>query len=123
VSNGVGLTPAPGSQDPRGASTATVVTVDVSVTPATTKNGNSTRTTTTTYSDGSQVVVTETVNSKGKVVGKSTVFVPPGQGAIPPGQANKAAQTNAPPPPKTGYNQSRKSGKVGRIAWHELIRD
>lgn len=120
ASNGVGVTPAPGSEDPRGVPTATVASITVTLTPATTKGGTSTRTTVTVYSDGSQLVVVETVNSKGKVTGKTTTFLQPGQGGVPPGQVNKAT---SPPPPKTGYNQSRKNGKIGRVAWHELIRD
>ncbi len=123
VSNVSAQTPAPGSEDPRGTPSAAVVSVSVSVTPAPSKNANSTRVTTTVYSDGSQIVLVETVSSKGKVVAKVTTVIPPGQGGVPPGQAKKTDSTTTPPPPKTGYNQSRKSGKIGRVAWHELIRE
>ncbi len=120
-SNGVGTTPAPGSQDPRGEASAAVVSVGTKVNPATTKGSNSTRVTTTLYSDGSQVVVTEVINSKGRVVSTTTTTIP-----APPGGVTSTVRnpgTSTPPPPQTGYNQSRKSGKVGRIAWHELIKD
>jgi hypothetical protein len=119
--SGVGTTPAAGSEDPRGTTTVNVISVTTSVTPAATKNGNSTRVTTTVYADGSAVVVTEIVDKKGKVVSRSSVTLPPGAGAVPPTPGGNTP--SSPPPPKTGYNQSRKSGKIGRVAWHELIKE
>ena len=38
----------------------------------------------------------------------------PGTGAVP---AGKPANVG------TGYNQSRQGGKIGRVAWHELIKE
>lgn len=120
---GKGTTPAPGSSDPKATQSAAIVSVSSSTTPGATKKDNSTRVTTTVYADGSHVVITETINSKGKVVAKGSVFLPPGHGGTPPGQVKKKTGAGSPPPPQTGYNQSRKSGKIGRVAWRELIKE
>jgi hypothetical protein len=118
-----GQTPAPGSDDPTGVVKATVVSTSTTVTTTGTGNNKLTTTTTTTnYSDGSMIVVAVVTDSKGHKKSSTTTAVPPGQGGNPPGQQNKVA-SSSPPPPRTGYNQSRLSGKIGRVAWHEVIKD
>lgn len=133
--NGNGANPAPGSEDPKAGSVsgsgpgqATATSTASAFTPSSSYNGTSdksgTRTTTTNYSNGSKVVVTQTVDKKGRVTRTITSHVPAGAGSGS-GQSGKssAAKKQDPSNTGTGYNQSRQGGKVGRVAWRELIRE
>ena len=137
ASNGIGQQPAPGSQDPNagsvsvgygsatGAPTATSTTTTFS--PSSTYNGTSdrsgTRTTTTNFSDGSKAVSTQTLDRKGRVKSTTVSIVPAAGGSSGTGGSPVTAKPTKPPATGTGYNQSRQGGKVGRIAWHELIKE
>jgi hypothetical protein len=115
-------TPAAGSADPPrdnygnvvGTTTTTVVDPD--------NSERTIRTTVTIYSTGVKVIIEEFVNPKGKVTKVViTTVAPPGAGGSgsPPitgiSQALSASNT------VTGYQQTRNSGKLGRISWHELF--
>jgi hypothetical protein len=118
-------TPAPGSQDPPrdawGSVVGTVVTEVVD--PDDDKGEKTIRTTTTTYSSGVKVVVKEWLDKKGKVKKvEVTTIVPTGSGGgggSPPG--NGISQSLAASNTVTGYQQTRNSGKLGRVTWHELL--
>lgn len=138
-SNGIGTGRAPGSDDPlagsvsvgygSGTGVPTATSTTTTFTPGSGYNGTSnrsgTRTTTTHFSDGSKAVVTQTVDRKGRVTRTTVTLVPSasGGGGAGSGGPPVAVKPTKPPATGTGYNQSRQGGKVGRIAWHELIKE
>jgi len=116
------LTPAAGSSDPPfdvwGAVVSTVITTVVDPADAT----RTIRTTVLTYTNGIKVIIDAYVKADGKVdkVVITTVMPTGGSGGgSPPGsgisQALSAGNT------VTGYQQTRNSGKLGRVTWHELL--
>jgi hypothetical protein len=115
-------TPAAGSADPPrdtygnvvGTTTNTVVDPDDA--------SRTIRRTVTTYSTGIKVIIDEYIDSSGKV--KKVVITTVSAGSSPPSggspgvgisQALSTANT------VSGYQQTRSSGKLGRISWHELF--
>ncbi|MEO8165552.1 MAG: hypothetical protein ABI619_09165, partial [Betaproteobacteria bacterium] len=82
--------------------------------------GGTIKTTTTTYATGALVTVTETFDKKGKLVGTVVTNVPPpgGSGGS---SGGGLGQNLTPPSTVSGYQQSRNSGKLGRVTWHELF--
>lgn len=117
-------TPAAGSADP-GYGTARVTVTSTSTT-TTTSGGTTTTAVTTNYSNGSKVIVT-TVTTGG-VSTTTSQYVPPsssaggsGSGSTG-GSASGVGQAVSSPNTITGYQQTRNSGKLGRVTWHELFR-
>lgn len=112
-------TPDAGSSDP-GFGTARVTVVSTTTT-TTTSDGTTTTIVITNYSDGSQLVVT-TVTSGG-VTTASSQFIPASAaigGATPPPPPS-VGQAVSSPNTITGYQQTRNSGKLGRVTWRELF--
>jgi hypothetical protein len=117
-------TPAPGSQDPPrdnwGAVDGTVITIIPD--PDDSKGEKTIRTTITTYSSGVTVTVKEWLDKKGKVKKvEVTTFVPTGSGGSGSAGGSGVSQALAASNVVTGYQQTRNSGKLGRISWHELF--
>ena len=118
-------TPAPGSQDPPrdawGTVDGTVITVIPD--PDDNKGEKTIRTTITTYSSGVIVTVKEWLDKKGKVKKvEVTTFVPTGSGkGSGSGGGNGVSQALSASNVVTGYQQTRNSGKLGRVSWHELL--
>ena len=84
-------------------------------------NDGTIRTTVTTYSTGVKVIVDEYLSKKGKVTKTIVTTVLP-QGTTPgstPG--NGISQSLSASNTVTGYQQTRSSGKLGRVSWHELF--
>ena len=131
---GKSSTPAAGSEDPPrdalGAlvsSTSTTVKVPKTTPPGGTppiNPGGTTKTTTTTYLSGAQLIVTEYFDSKGKLISTTVTFVPApggdGSSGATGGSPNQGG--GSPPNTVTGYQQTRSSGKLGRVTWHEMFR-
>ena len=116
-------TPAAGSSDPPRDQFGSVVSTTTTTTTDPAVSGGTIRTTVTTYSTGAKVIVEEYINSKGKVTKTIITNVPPPSGT--PGGAGAGAggvsQSLAAPNTVTGYQQTRNSGKLGRVSWHELF--
>jgi len=123
-------TPAAGSEDPPrdGFGTITGTTTQTSSATTTTTDAKgkvttvtlTTTVTTTIYSSGARIIVTVVTDSSGKVVDTTTQTVlPPGGttagGVVPPNQSLSAPNT------VTGYQQTRNSGKLGRVTWREIF--
>jgi hypothetical protein len=119
---------AQGSEDPSGLPQFTAVSNNVSFVPSSSYNGkrdlSGTYKVATTYADGTVVTIAYTLDKSGDVT-KTTVTTTPGTGS-----GSSGGGTTTPPPqahtptkPPQGYNETRKGGKVGRIAWREVIRD
>jgi hypothetical protein len=119
-------TPAPGSADP-GAGTPRA-TITSSNTVTNTVGGVTTTTTTTNFSNGAQIIVTTTTS--GGVSTTTSQYIPPppnsggsgGSGSGSPPSNSGIGQAVASPNTITGYQQTRNSGKLGRVTWHELFR-
>jgi len=116
-------TPAVGSADP-GAGTVFSTVVSTSTSTAT-SGGTTTTTTTTNFSNGGQMIVTTTTT--GGVTTTTSTYVPPPAGSGSSGSGTTAPNPNigqsvASPNTITGYQQTRNSGKLGRVTWHELFR-
>ncbi len=118
-------TPAPGSQDPPrdvwGTAEGVVVTVEDD--PDEDKDKYTIRTTITTYSSGVIVTVKEWLkDDKVKKVEVAT-FIPTGSGGAGGASSggNGVSQALAASNVVTGYQQTRNSGKLGRVTWHELL--
>jgi Tfp pilus tip-associated adhesin PilY1 len=118
-------TPAAGSEDPPldtygnvvGATTTTAVDPD-----DTSNSGKTIRTTITTYSTGVKVIIREFINNKGKVQKiVITTIAPPGSGGNGAPPVNGISQALSTSNTVTGYQQTRNSGKLGRVSWHELF--
>ncbi len=117
-------TPAAGSQDPPrdnyGSVTGTTTTVIPD--PDDKKGQKTIRTTITTYSSGVQVVTKEWLDKKGKVKKiEVTTIVPAGSGGGGSVPGNGISQALSASNTVTGYQQTRNSGKLGRVSWHELF--
>ena len=112
---------AAGSADPPWGDLGSVVSTTVSSAADPACSGCTIRTTTTVYSTGAQVILTEYLDKKGKVTSSTTTLVPPpsgsGSGSPTPGVTQSLTASNV----VTGYQQSRNSGKLGRVTWHELF--
>jgi hypothetical protein len=115
-------TPAAGSADP-GAGTARATVASTSSTTST-SGGVTTTTTTTNYSNGGTLVTTQVTDASGNTTTTSQYTPPPGCVNNCGGGGGSSAPvvdrgaTNA----ITGYQQTRSSGKLGRVTWHELLR-
>jgi len=114
-------TPAPGSEDPPRDTYGSVVGTTITIEADPLGDGKTVRTTTTVYSTGIKVIVKEYIDKKGKVKKVIITTIQPvasGGGSLPGGgisQALSAGNT------VTGYQQTRNSGKLGRVTWHELL--
>ncbi|HEX2830950.1 MAG TPA: PilC/PilY family type IV pilus protein [Burkholderiales bacterium] len=77
-----------------------------------------------TYADGTTVTTTQVLDKKGKVVSSTTKTVTPavtgGGGGTTPSAAPPAQVAST---PIKGWMETRSAGKVGRVAWREVIRD
>lgn len=117
-------TPAAGSSDP-GAGTSRVTITSTSSTTTTDASGNQVTTTTTNYSNGGQLVVTTTTTPSGTTTTTSQ-YVPASSGggssSTTTTSATGVGQAVSSPNTVTGYQQTRNSGKLGRVTWHELFR-
>jgi hypothetical protein len=115
-------TPAAGSEDPPRDQfgTVTSVTVNTIADPGG-DPAKTIRTTTTYYSSGAQVIVTEWLT--GTKVTKTTIeIIPPkAAGGGGGGGGGGTGQSVSAPNTVTGYQQTRNSGKLGRVTWHELF--
>ena len=116
-------TPAPGSLDPPrdnwGVVNGTVITV---IPDPDDPKDKTIRTTITTYSSGVIVTVKEWLDKKGKVKKvEVTTFVPTGGGSGGSAAGNGISQALSASNVVTGYQQTRNSGKLGRVSWHELL--
>ncbi len=113
-------TPVAGSADP-GFGTARV-TVTSSTSTTTTSGGTTTTVVTVVYSNGSSLIVT-TVTTGG-VSTTTSQFIPASSGSpsTPPPGGTPVGQAVSSPNTITGYQQTRNSGKLGRVTWHEVIR-
>jgi hypothetical protein len=109
--------PVAGSSDPPYDVLGTRLSSTVS-TVATT-GGGSIRTTVTVYSSGAQIIVVETLDKKGKVLSVTVTSVPPPDVGAP--CTVNCGSTYEVPPTLTGFQQSRFSGKAGRVTWHEVF--
>jgi len=121
-------TPAAGSADP-GAGTARVTVTSSSSTTTTDAAGNTVTVTTTNYSNGGQMIVTTTTTPGGQTTTTSQ-YIPPSNcvsncgpsGGSGSGSGGQPVQSTASPNTITGYQQTRNSGKLGRVTWHEMFR-
>jgi hypothetical protein len=113
--------PAAGSADPRLGTPRATITSSTSST--TTSGGTTTTVRTVVYSNGSSMVFTTV--TVGGVSTTTSQFIPaPGGGAgggTPPG-GTPVGQAVSSPNTVTGYQQTRNSGKLGRVTWHEMFR-
>jgi hypothetical protein len=114
--------PAAGSADPPRDTFGTVIGTTISTVVDPDNSARTIRTTTTVYSTGIKLIIDEYIDENGKVkkVVITTIMPASGGGSgTPPGsgisQALSAANT------VTGYQQTRNSGKLGRVTWHELL--
>jgi hypothetical protein len=118
-------TPSVGSADPPRDTYGNVVgtTTTTVVDPDDTNNGGKTiRTTVTTYSTGVKVIIEEFINKQGKVQKIVITNVgPSGGGGSGTGPVDGYSQALSASNTVTGYQQTRNSGKLGRVTWHELF--
>lgn len=115
------VTPAAGSQDPPRDELGTVTNTTVTLVNDTSGSnpGGKIRTTVTTYSTGVIVTIVEKLDSRGKIISVTvTTYVPPGGS---PGGGGFMPQANNPANTLTGFQQSRNSGKLGRVSWREVF--
>ena len=88
-------------------------------------SGNQVTTTTTNYSNGGQLVVTTTTSPSGTTTTTSQ-YIPAtsggGSGSTTTTSTTGVGQAVSSPNTITGYQQTRNSGKLGRVTWHELFR-
>jgi len=122
VSTAAPNTPAAGSQDPPRDELGSVVSTTTTTVADPNVPGGKIRTTITTYSTGAQVIVEEYLDNKGKVTKTIVTTVPP-PGGVPGGggAGGGVSQSLSAPNTVTGYQQTRNSGKLGRVSWHELF--
>lgn len=106
-----------GGTPPTALSTTTVTTLNK---PGDSKDLSGTRTTTTKFSDGSTLIVTETLDKKGNPDPKKTTSeTVKGTGPT----STPGTVTAGSPNLQTGLQQLNNVGKLGRVTWHELIRE
>jgi hypothetical protein len=117
----------PLSEDPSGLPNLVATGSTTTFTPGATYNPkkgdkSGTNTTVITYADGTVKTRVDVIDKKGKIVSTSTTTVTPAA-------TGGGATTTAAPPaqaatkPFKGWNETRSAGKVGRVAWREMIRD
>jgi type IV pilus assembly protein PilY1 len=115
-------TPAPGSIDPPRDTFGSVVGTTITIAADPVGNGKTIRTTTTIYSTGIIVIIKEYIDNRGKVKKVTITTIQPagggGGGALP---GNGISQALSAGNTVTGYQQTRNSGKLGRVTWHELL--
>jgi PilC-like protein with beta-propeller domain len=116
--------PAAGSEDPPRDTFGSVISTTTGTGTETTTDSKgktvlyTVETTTTTYSSGAQVIVKVYKDAGGKV--KDTVItVVPGQPTA--GGGGGPNQSLSAPNTVTGYQQTRNSGKLGRVTWREVF--
>ena len=117
------VAPTPGALDPPWGDLGTVVNVSTTVVddPNESDSKFTIRITETTYSTGTKVVKEEYM--EGSKVKKTVItIIPPSAGGTPSvaggGGISQALGTSS---TLTGYQQTRNSGKLGRVSWHELF--
>jgi hypothetical protein len=114
-------TPAAGSADPPRDTYGSVVGTTTTIVVDPDNSQRTIRTTVTIYSTGVKVIIDEYIDKQGKV--KKVIITTVSPSSTPSGgapgvgisQALSAANT------VTGYQQTRNSGKLGRVTWHELF--
>ena len=118
-----GKMPAAGSEDPPRDEFGTVVSNITSTEPNPDCSGCTIRTTVTNYSTGVQIIAKEYIDAKGKTKSVTIEIVapPPGGGGSAVGAPN-IGQSVSSPNTLTGYQQTRNTGKLGRVTWHELFK-
>lgn len=114
-------TPTAGSADP-GASTVRVTITGTPTTNTNTVGGVTTTVVTTNYSNGSSLVVTTVTTGGVSTTTSQFVPAPGGGGGTPPPGGTPVGQAVSSPNTITGYQQTRNSGKLGRVTWRELLR-
>lgn len=122
-STGEIVSPMVGSGDPPWGDLGDVASTTVKTATDPSNSKQTIRTTTTTFSSGWMLVVVETLDSKGKVKKSVVTLEPPPTGGYEPpcvGAGCNIAPTEL-PPTVTGYQQSRRRGKMGRLTWHEMF--
>ena len=119
----------PGSEDPSssgGSGGGLPEVKDTKVTetlnkPGDPKDKSGTRITITTFVDGSQLIVTDTLDKKGDPILKKRITenkpAPPGSGGTA-GTIKQGGSLIVTPP-----SELRNQSKLGRVSWHELIRE
>jgi len=114
--------PAPGSEDPPRDTFGTVVSTTVSTVVDPDDSDRTIRTTVTIYSSGIKLIIDEYIDNKGKVKKVViTTIVPSGSGGSGSVPGNGISQALSAGNTVTGYQQTRNSGKLGRVTWHELL--
>lgn len=114
--------PAAGSEDPPRDEAGSIVSTTSSTNPDPGCSGCTIRTTTTNYSSGAQLIITEYISAKGKVTSTTMQYVPPPSGGSGGASGSGVGQSVSSPNTVTGYQQTRNTGKLGRVTWHELFR-
>ena len=119
-------TPAAGSEDPPRDEWGALVSTTSSTEPDPGCSGCTIRTTVSYYSSGARLITKEYLDAKGKVTKTTTQYVPPGSSSgspsSGPGTGGGVRQSASSPNTVTGYQQTRNTGKLGRVTWHELFR-
>jgi hypothetical protein len=117
---------APGSEDPSGLPQYTLTSNNVTFIKSATYNGKTdysgTYTIVNTYGDGTVVTTTTVVDKYKNVVSTKTSTVAGTSGSTGPGSST-VPQVQTVTKPTQGWDQARDGGKLGRIAWREVIRD
>jgi hypothetical protein len=114
--------PASGSADPPRDTYGTIVSTTVSTVVDPDDSDRTIRTTVIIYSTGIKVVIDEYIDDKNKVKKVVITTILPsgggGSGSLP---GNGISQALSAGNTVTGYQQTRNSGKLGRVTWHELL--
>lgn len=113
-------TPAAGSTDPRMGTQRATITSSSSAT--TTSGGTTTTVLTVVYSNGSSMVFTTVTVGGVSTTTSQFIPAPAGNPSVPGGQGVGIGQAVTSPNTVTGYQQTRNSGKLGRVTWHEMFR-
>jgi hypothetical protein len=112
--------PAAGSEDPPRDELGTVVSTETTTVANTACSGCTIKTTVSTFENGWQLVMTQYIKADGKITNTTYQYLPPPPG---PGAGDGGlGQSMSTPNTVTGYQQTRNTGKLGRITWHELFR-
>jgi hypothetical protein len=121
-SHGTQAPRAPGSADPPWGDLGSVVSTTVTTVADPLCSGCTMITTTTVYATGYTLINVQHLDAKGNVKSITDTLVPPPSGVG--GTATTAAgvsQALTASNVVTGFQQSRNSGKLGRVTWHELF--
>lgn len=115
-----GTSPAAGSADPRTGTPRATVTSSTSTTS--TSGGTTTTVRTVVYSTGASMVFTTVTIAGVSTTTSQFIPAPAGSPGSPPPGGTSVGQAVSSPNTVTGYQQTRNSGKLGRVTWHEMFR-